>query len=218
MSILLNSTYQRPEIVLKTLKDNLWASLVIIYTRYLLGGAFVFASLIKIKGKRFTTESGADAPIDTAFHLLETFYQSGMYWKFIGWSQLIIGGLLMTQHFARLGAVANFPLIFNIFLITVAYNFQGTYFITGAMVLANLMLLLWEWDRLKVFFNLPSEPLNSPIESHQVWTIAGILLFTFTAGYRIAVDAYNILLWFGVCAIIGLGAFGYYMLRGKRDE
>ena len=36
------------------LKNSLLLQLGVIYTRYLVGGAFVFASLIKIKGQRFT--------------------------------------------------------------------------------------------------------------------------------------------------------------------
>jgi len=38
------------------LREKLWCQLLVIYTRYLIGGAFVFASLIKLKGKRFTRE------------------------------------------------------------------------------------------------------------------------------------------------------------------
>ena len=38
----------------QVLKQSLLLQLFIIYTRYLIGGAFVFASLIKIKGHRFT--------------------------------------------------------------------------------------------------------------------------------------------------------------------
>jgi len=62
------------------------ATLFIIYTRYVLGGAFIFASIIKIKGDRFTTESGENYPINSAWQMFETFYRSGLFWEFIGWT------------------------------------------------------------------------------------------------------------------------------------
>ena len=91
--------------IIDRLRQQYWPTIFIIYLRYLIGGAFVFSSIIKIQGHRFTTDSGADYPINSAWHLFETLYQSGLYWSFLGWSQLIAGALLMTQRFAALGAV-----------------------------------------------------------------------------------------------------------------
>ena len=118
------------------LKNFFWTQIIIIYTRYLLGGAFVFASIIKIKGLRFTSDSGADSPIHSAWHFFETMYESGLYWKFIGIVQLIAGCLLMTQKYSKLGAVINFPIILNIFIITLSYDFNYTPLVTGMMLLA----------------------------------------------------------------------------------
>ena len=75
----------------------------IIYTRYLVGGAFVFASLIKIKGHRFT-QVADDAGGHSGGHFFEMMYQSGLYWQFLGWAQLVAGLLLLTQRFALLEA------------------------------------------------------------------------------------------------------------------
>lgn len=80
------------------LKEKILLQLIVIYTRYLLGGTFVFASLIKIKGQRFTTNSGAKEPINSAWHLFETMYQSGIYWKLIGLGQLFAGFLMMEHN------------------------------------------------------------------------------------------------------------------------
>lgn len=174
-----------------------------IYTRYLLGGAFVFASLIKLKGQRFTTLSGANEPINTAFHYFETMYQSGIYWQFIGLGQLVAGVLLMTQRYAKLGALVYFPIITNIFVVTISYEFSGTPIITGGMLLANIVLLLWEWGELKIFFNLPyQQPINSKITRHKIWEITGVALFIFTFVYRLLVDQYDALMWAAVCFII----------------
>lgn len=187
------------------IKHNIWAQLFIIYTRYLIGGAFVFASLIKIKGIRFTSESGAAYPIDTPFHFFETIYQSGLYWQFIGVSQLIAGLLLMTQRYAKLGALVNLPIIVNIFIITISYNFKGTPIITGFMVLANLLLIFWDWDSLKFLINhTPTMNSTRRFENFKLWEIIGLLLFLFTAIYRTLINSYQIFFWFGICFIIGL--------------
>lgn len=183
------------------------ATVFIIYTRYVLGGALVFASIVKIKGKRFTTESGENYPIDSAWHMFETFYQSGLFWQFIGWTQLLIGALLMTQKWSRLGSFLCFPLTVNIFVITLSYYFAYTPYITGLMLIANLLLILWEWPTLKVLFNLTPQ-LKKPtvLEAHTIWTITGMLLFLFTVIYRSAVLRYDLLLWLSVCLMIGIAA------------
>lgn len=186
------------------IKHNVWAQLFIIYTRYLIGGAFVFASLIKIKGIRFTSESGATYPINTAWHFFETMHQSGLYWQFIGVSQLIAGLLLMTQRYAKLGALINLPIIVNIFIITISYSFKGTPIITGLMVLANLLLILWDWDSLKLLINhTPAIKTIKRLEDFKIWEIVGLLLFIFTTIYRGFVNSYQIFFWFGICFIIG---------------
>ena len=191
------------------LKNSVWANLFIIYTRYLIGGAFVFASLIKLKGHRFTSQSGANEPINTASHYFETMYQSGIYWQFIGLGQLLAGGLLMTQRYAKLGAIVNFPIITNIFVVTISYEFSGTPIITGLILLANILLILWDWNTLRILVNLPQIPQNTPsIEKHKIWEITGLVLFAFTFIYRVMIDQYDALFWFSICCLIGgIGLF-----------
>lgn len=50
---------------------------------------------------------------------------------------------------ATIGALVYFPLILNIFVITVSLHFRGTPFITGLMLLASIYLLCWDYDKLK---------------------------------------------------------------------
>lgn len=134
-------------------KSKLIPQLIIIIIRYLLGGVFVFASIITIKGLRFTSVDGTNYPINSPFHYFETFYQSGLYWKFLGLGQLIAGGLLLTQRYTKLGAIMYFPIIVNIYAITLSYGFSGTPYITGLMLLGNIFLIIWDWNTLKVLFN-----------------------------------------------------------------
>ena len=201
------------------LKSFFLAQIFIIYTRYLIGGAFVFSSIIKIKGKRFTTYSQEDAPLGSAMHFFETLYQTGGYWQFIGWAQLLAGFLLMTQRYTKLGALVNFPILLNVFVITISMDFEGTPLITGMMLLANMLLIVWHWGELRSLVNLPHQPASPDAEENKpLWAITGLLLFGFTAGYRILNDFYNPFLWFGVCFLIGLGAFLIRLVQRHRSK
>ncbi|KXK53862.1 MAG: hypothetical protein UZ05_CHB002000998, partial [Chlorobi bacterium OLB5] len=186
-------------------KSKILPQLLVIYTRYLIGAAFVFASVVKIQGKRFTTIDGINEPINSAWHMFETLYQSGLWWKVMGLGQLIAGLLLMTQRYAKLGALMFLPIISNVFVITLSYDFRGTPVITGLMLIANILLVLWDWDELKILVNkAPEIPQQNRLENMRIWEITGIALFLFTAIYRAGVTGYNILLWAAVCIAIGL--------------
>lgn len=190
---------------LHKLKSKILPQLFVIYTRYLIGAAFVFASVVKIQGKRFTTIDGINEPINSAWHMFETLYQSGLWWKVMGLGQLIAGLLLMTQRYAKLGALMFLPVISNVFVITLSYDFRGTPVITGLMLIANILLVLWDWDELKILVNkAPEIPQQNRLENMRTWEITGLALFLFTAIYRAGVTGYNILLWVAVCIAIGL--------------
>jgi hypothetical protein len=150
-------------------------------------------------------------------HFFEVLYQTGLYWQFIGWAQLLAGFLLMTQRYAKLGALVNFPILLNVFVITISMEFGGTPLITGLMLAANVMLLIWHWGELKSLLNLPHQAESKDQEENKpIWAITGLLLFLFTAGYRVLFDMYNPFLWFGVGFIIGLSAFLIRLVQRKR--
>ncbi|MGE0131121.1 MAG: hypothetical protein AB7U82_23835 [Blastocatellales bacterium] len=117
-------------------------------TRILLAVAFTPSGLTKVLGNRFTQIP----PSEPIGYFFEALYQSGFYYNFIGVAQLTAAILLLIPRTAALGAVIYFPIIINIFLVTVSLNFTGTPFITGAMLLANIYLLCWDYDRLKHIF------------------------------------------------------------------
>lgn len=190
---------------LHKLKSKILPQLFVIYARYLIGAAFVFASVVKIQGKRFTTIDGINEPINSAWHMFETLYQSGLWWKVMGLGQLIAGLLLMTQRYAKLGALMFLPIISNVFVITLSYDFRGTPVITGLMLIANILLVLWDWDELKILVNkAPEMPQQNRLENMRIWEITGLALFLFSAIYRAGVTGYNILLWVAVCIAIRL--------------
>lgn len=114
-------------------------------TRVLLAIGFVPPGLKKVLYERFT-QLGLDNPVGFFF---EALYQTGFYYRFIGLAQVTAAILLLIPRTAFLGALLYFPIILNIFIITVSMDFRGTPFVTGAMLLANLYLLCWDCDRLK---------------------------------------------------------------------
>lgn len=194
--------------MLMRLKKNIGMQVFIIYTRYMIGSAFVFASIIKINGGRFTAESGETNPINTSWHLFETLYQSGLYWKFLGFAQLMAGFLLMTQRYSKLGALVNLPIIANVFVITMSYYFAYTPLITGLMLLANIMLIIWDWNSIKILVNLePNNDKTKRLEDDIIWEILGLFLFSLIVLANFFASAASLIILFvsGLCfGIIGL--------------
>jgi uncharacterized membrane protein YphA (DoxX/SURF4 family) len=171
--------------VIDTLKKLLFFKLAVIYLRYMIGFAFVFASIVKIRGMRFTSIPASE-PIGYFF---EAMYQTGYYWNFLGWSQFMAGALLMTQRFATLGAWVFFPIIVNVFVITHAIDFgSGTPLITTLMLLGALFLLVWDYKKWLILFkrdhtiylDLTQEP-EDRFMTDPIWTITGCLFIIITA-------------------------------------
>ena len=115
--------------------------------RVLLALAFVPSGLVKIMGEPFTTLPVSD-PVGYFF---AGFFSAHGYYRFIGVAQWVAGGLLLIPATATLGALVYLPIIVNIFAIAVAIGpaFSGTRVVTGAMMIANVYLLCWDWDRWK---------------------------------------------------------------------
>jgi len=114
-------------------------------TKILLALAFVPSGLKKLLGERFTI-LGLDSPVGFFF---EALYRAGWYWNFLGFMQLLTALLLLIPRTSFLGAILYLPIIINIFIIVVAMGFVGTPYIAGLMLLANLYLLFWDYNKLK---------------------------------------------------------------------
>jgi uncharacterized membrane protein YphA (DoxX/SURF4 family) len=144
-SQVLPATFSLPDSVHARVKQNRLFKVFTIFTRVLLALGFTPSGLTKVLGNRFT-QLGLDTSVGFFF---EALYRAGFYWNFLGAAQLAAALLLLIPRTATLGALIYFPIILNIFLITVSMHFTGTPFITGAMLLANLYLLCWDYDKLK---------------------------------------------------------------------
>ena len=204
------------------LRNYRFLQIFTIYLRYLIGGAFVFPSIVKIAGERFTT-----LPTDTAVgFFFEAMYQSGGYWQFLGWSQLIAAFLLMTQRFATLGAMLFFGIILNITIITISVDFgSGTPVITSLMLLATTYLLLWDLPKLRLLL-FREEDIKVDLSENQFpfmnsnwWVILGFILFSFTTIFTAASGRKDIIVWFLSCVLIGLvGLIGYLIVERNKKK
>jgi hypothetical protein len=114
-------------------------------TRVLLALAFLPSGLVKTLGRRFTTLPVSD-PVGYFF---DGFFSAAGYYRFVGIMQLTAAALLLLPWTATLGAFVYLPIIFNIFVITITVGFRGTSIITALMLLANIYLLCWDYDRWK---------------------------------------------------------------------
>lgn len=196
-----------------------------IYLRYLIGGSFVMAAvgMGKLSATPIPLALAADKPIQE-LEPIQLFFrvmaESGLYWNFIGWSQVIAGGLLMTQRFASLGAAMFLGIILNIFVITVSYGFTGTPIVTGLMLVAVLFLLLWDIEKWQFLFRPYSIENLSPPQSLQIigktfWEILGLVLFILI--FSLYALGFDILIQMASCLSVGLIGFVLYFLLPRRN-
>lgn len=126
-------------------KRNLWFRYFTVFCRVVLALAFIISGIVKIKGERFAAGLSSNHPLG---HYFDALYQTGYYYTFIGLAQVIIALLLLIPRTALIGALMYFPIIVNICVLAYAVRFEGTRAATF-MLLANLYLLCWDYNRIK---------------------------------------------------------------------
>lgn len=164
--------------IITKFRKNLKINYLVIFLRYLIGYSFIPSGMIKLMGMRFTYIPVTN-PIGYFFDAL---YQSGIYWEFLGFFQLISALFLLSQRFAAIGALLFFTIISNIFLITIGINFGNTRYVSGLLWLASLFLLIWDYQKFLPLFNTTKKVFveNYMIEiSFLKWEYLGIFLFIF---------------------------------------
>lgn len=162
------------------------------FTRCLLAIGFIPPSIPKIMHRPFTVLPDSN-PVGHYFNAL---YQTGFYYEFIGWSQLIAAFLLLFPRTAHIGALMFLPIIVNIAVLTCSVGFKGTWLITILMGLAATWLVAWEYDRLKpiIFFSRDSRTRRLPLQ----WIAIPL---AFAVGGAVMA---------GIWKLIGLGNFRDY--------
>ena len=125
-------------------KRNKWLRYFAIFCRIALALGFIPSGIVKVRGERFTALP-SNHPLG---HYFDALYLTGYYYTFLGVGQLVTALLLLIPRTALLGAMLYFPVILNICVLTYAVRFEGTRIAT-LMLLANLFLLVWDYDRLR---------------------------------------------------------------------
>ena len=126
------------------LKRNKWLRYFSVFCRIALALGFIPSGIVKVTGERFTGLP-SNHPLG---HYFDALHLTGYYYTFIGVGQLLAALLLLIPRTALLGAIFYFPIILNICVLTYATRFEGTRIAT-LMLLANLFLLVWDYQRLK---------------------------------------------------------------------
>jgi len=136
-------------------KENRWFRYFAVFNRLALAAGFIPSGMVKILGERFASGVNANHPMG---HYLEALHTTGYYYTFIGVVQVTAAILLLIPRTATLGAFLYFPIILNICILTFAVRFDGSLFTAPLMVLANLYLLCWDYDKWKFIlpFNHPA--------------------------------------------------------------
>lgn len=134
--------------------NNRWLRYFAVLNRIALAAGFGPSGLVKITGERFTALSN-NHPMG---HYLEALYHTGYYYTFIGVLQVTAAILLLIPRTVVLGALIYFPIILNICILSFAVRFDGSFLSSPLMVLADLYLLCWNYDKLKLIlpFNRPT--------------------------------------------------------------
>ncbi len=138
------------------IKENIWYLLFSFFCRFVLAFAFIFAGGVKIMGERFANGLSIKHPMGA---YLEALHHTGYYYTFIGMAQVVAAILLIIPKTVTLGAMLYLPIIINIWLLSFALRFEGSFITSPLMVLANLYLIAWNYDRLK--YILPMSKFSS---------------------------------------------------------
>jgi uncharacterized membrane protein YphA (DoxX/SURF4 family) len=174
------------------------------FNRIILAIAFIPSGMTKLIGNRFTQIS-TDNPIGLFF---EGFYQTGFWYRFVGFAHIFAAILLLIPRTSTLGAVIFFPIVLNIAIITWSLNFQGTWVITSLMFLSNLYLICWDYDKIKPIlpFNTARKTpfvLKKSLPIILVWAICAVLIFGF---FTIINQSFSNLGIVGVIAAFAIGS------------
>jgi len=137
-------------------RQNRWMWLFTVCCRILLALGFLPSGFVKILGERFTSLS-VNHPMG---HYLEALQLTGYYYTFIGVAQVTAAILLLIPRTATLGAMIYFPIILNICILSFSVCFDGSMLTSPLMVLANLYLLCWDYDKLMYIFRRSDKPVQ----------------------------------------------------------
>ena len=128
------------------IKGNRWYWYFSIFCRLSLAFGFIMAGIVKITDERFASGLSEIHPMGS---YLVALHHTDYYYHFIGIAQILAAILLLIPRTVTLGALLYFPIIVNICILSFALRFDGSFVSAPLMVLANIYLLVWNYDKLK---------------------------------------------------------------------
>lgn len=131
------------------IQANRWHKYFYIFCRITLAIGFFMAGMVKIMGERFASGLSTVHPMGT---YLEALHHTGYYYTLIGVAQVIAAILLLINRTVLIGALLYFSIIVNIWILSLAVRFEGSLVSSTLMVLANIYLLCWNYDKIKYLF------------------------------------------------------------------
>jgi uncharacterized membrane protein YphA (DoxX/SURF4 family) len=133
----------------QSVRENRWHWFFYLFCRISLAIGFFIAGMVKITGERFASGLSEIHPMGT---YLVALHHTGYYYTFIGIAQVLAALFLLINRTALLGALLYFPIILNIWILSLAVRFDGSYISSTWMVLANLYILCYNYDRLRLIW------------------------------------------------------------------
>ena len=79
-----------------------------------MGLTFIISGARKLPGVKFTILS-TDDPVGAYFNAM---HETGFYWNFIGYFQIIMGILIFFNRFVVISSLLMMPVVINIFLVS----------------------------------------------------------------------------------------------------
>jgi hypothetical protein len=131
----------------------------------------------------------------------------------------------MTQRFSTVGAMAFFPIILNVFMITHSINFgMGTPLITTLMLLGTAFLLVWDYRKWVILFkrehNIFLDMRNEPPDAFMndpLWIITGLIFILLTLVPALT-SIHQIGWWAVTMLLTGFTAFAMAMVKNARGK
>lgn len=175
-------------------KQNRWLWYFSVFCRFALAVGLIPSALTKIIGERFANGLSVNHPMG---HYLEALHHTGFYYTSIGIAQLTAAIFLIIPRTVTLGALLYFPIILNICILSFAVRFDGSHVTAPLMVLANLYILFWNYDRIKFILPFKKDSDYQLIEKPQKYS-----------------NKFPALFFMGV--IISIGLFILYFMYGHK--
>ena len=192
------------------------ARFVIGSIRFGLGLIFLTSGLAKLTHNYFPNTMG---PPFLEAELAQ--YGLGLLARFVAFSQVTVGFLLITRRFATLGAIMAMPMLLTIWVVVVSLQWQGTPYVVGFLVLCDTILLGADFHKLKFILTDDAKPLVSqPVKRNNLWldvaNLAGLVLLLAGAGlWNISALMSEYLI---DIALLLLGGLGLYAVIARRRK